>query len=161
MRHLRTKIPILVLVFGLIGAIAGPATAGTYDDCVALAGTDPAQAEVEAHRWAQAGGGAPARHCRALALLAQGAGRRAAELMAAIATDDRTLPDQVRSEILIEAGEIYLGLGELALGRAAASRALLLAREPRPALTLSARCGRPRSPRSWRLSGSSAARWRL
>jgi tetratricopeptide (TPR) repeat protein len=120
-------------------AIAGPATAGTYDDCVALAGTDPARAEVEAYRWAQAGGGTPARHCRALVLLAQGAGRRAAELMVAIAADDRTLPDEVRSELLIEAGEIYLGLGELGLGRDIASRALLLARKPRAALTLSAR----------------------
>jgi tetratricopeptide (TPR) repeat protein len=59
--------------------------------------------------------------------------------MVAIAADDRTLPDEVRSEMLIEAGEIYLGLGELALGRDIASRALLLAREPRAALTLSAR----------------------
>jgi tetratricopeptide (TPR) repeat protein len=135
MHHLRTLIPALALTI----AIAGPATAGPYDDCVALAGADPLRAEVEAQRWAQAGGGSPARHCRALALLAQGAGRRAAELMVAIAADDRTLPDEVRSEMLIEAGEIYLGLGELALGRGVASRALRLARLPRAALTLSAR----------------------
>ncbi|MCH8168649.1 MAG: hypothetical protein IIC03_12090 [Proteobacteria bacterium] len=119
--------------------IAGPATAGIYDDCVALVVTDPAKAEVEARRWVQAGGGSPARHCRALALLARGAGRRAAELMVAIAADDRTLPDEVRSEMLIEAGEIYLGLGELGLGRGVAARALLLARQPRAALALSAR----------------------
>jgi len=135
MRHLRTIIPTLAVTI----CIAGPATAGPYDDCVALAGADPLRAEVEAQRWTQAGGGTPARHCRALALLARGAGRRAAELMVAIAADDRTLPDEVRSEILIEAGEIYLGLGEIALGRGVASRALLLAREPRAALTLSAR----------------------
>ncbi len=135
MRHLRTIIP----AFALVITIAGSATAGPYDDCVALAGADPAQAEIEAHRWAQAGGGSAARHCRALALLAQGAERRAADLMVEIVTDDRTLPDEVRSEMLIEAGEIYLGLGELALGRGVASRALLLAREPRAALTLSAR----------------------
>jgi hypothetical protein len=139
MRHLRTIIPVVALVFGLIGASAGPATAGTYDDCVALAGSDPARAEIAAHRWARDGGGAAAQHCRALALLAQGAELRAAELMVAIAADDRTLPDEVRSEMLIEAGEIYLGLGELALGRSVASRALLLARAPRAALTLSAR----------------------
>ncbi len=135
MRRLRTIIPALALTIG----IAGPVVAGTYDDCAALVATEPARAEVEAQRWVQAGGGTPARHCRALALLAQGAGRRAAELMVAIAADDRTLPDEVRSEMLIEAGEIYLGLGELGLGRDIASRALLLAREPRAALTLSAR----------------------
>ncbi|MGR3716864.1 MAG: tetratricopeptide repeat protein [Thermohalobaculum sp.] len=135
MDHLRMIIPALLMA----GVLAGPATAGPYDDCVALVATDPARAEVEAQRWAQAGGGSPARHCRALALLALGAGHRAAELMVAIAADDRTLPDQVRSEMLIEAGEIYLGLGELDLGRSVASRALLLARAPRAALTLSAR----------------------
>ena len=135
MHHLRMKIPALVLVFG----IAGPTSAGTYDDCVALARTDPARAEIEAHRWLQAGGGTPAQHCRALTLLAQGAEHRAAELMVEIAADDRTLPDEVRAELLIEAGEIYLGLGELDLGHGVASRALLLARSPRAALTLSAR----------------------
>jgi len=135
MDHLRMIIPAVLMA----GVLAGPAPAGTYDDCVALIATDPAKADLEAHRWAQAGGGTPARHCRALALLAQGAGRRAAELMVEIAADDRTLPDEVRSEMLIEAGEIYLGLGELALGHSVASRALLLAREPRPALALSAR----------------------
>jgi len=60
-------------------------------------------------------------------------GQRAVEVV------DRTLPDEVRSEMLIEAGDIYLGLGEFALGRSVASRALLLARAPRAALTLSAR----------------------
>ncbi len=135
MRHLRTIIPALAMAVG----IAGPALAGTYDDCVALAGADPDLAEAEAGRWVQAGGGSPARHCRALALLAQGAERRAAELMVRIATDDRTLPDEVRSEMLVEAGEIYLGIGEIAYGRSVASRALLLALEPRAALALSAR----------------------
>ena len=135
MNEIRTKIAILMLV----GGLAGSAAAGPYDDCVALAATDPAQAEVEAQRWIQAGGGSAARHCRALALLVQGAERRAAELMVAIATDDRTLPDEVRSEMLVEAGGIYLGLGELDLGRVVASRALLLARKPRAALALSAR----------------------
>ena len=136
MRDLRMIIPALVIVGGFAGP---PALAGPYDDCVALAASDPARADVEAQRWVQDGGGTPARHCRALALLAQGAERRAAELMVAIASDDRTLPDEVRSEMLIEAGEIYLGLGELEHGRSAASHALMLARAPRAALTLSAR----------------------
>ena len=135
MRGLRMIIPTLMLA----GGIAGPAMAGPYDDCIVLIAADAARAEVEAQRWIQAGGGAPAQHCRALALLAQGAERRAAELMVQIATDDRTLPDEVRSEMLVEAGEIFLGIGEIATGRSVASRALLLAREPRAALALSAR----------------------
>jgi tetratricopeptide (TPR) repeat protein len=106
---------------------------------VALAKTDPARAEIEAQRWLQAGGGSPAQHCRALALLAQGAELSAAGLMVKIATEDRTLPDEVRSEMLLEAGEIYLGRHAVAEGKAAAEGALLLAQEPRPVLTLSAR----------------------
>jgi Tfp pilus assembly protein PilF len=138
MRQLRMKIMILALAAGIFGPGAA-ARVETYDDCIALVATDPARAGIEALRWVEDGGGAPARHCQALALLAQGADRRAAELIIEIATDDRTLPDEVRSEMLIEAGEIYLGLGEIALGRAAATRALPLASEPRAALTLSAR----------------------
>jgi tetratricopeptide (TPR) repeat protein len=139
MRELRTIILGATMSGAVIAATAGQAGAGPYDDCVELVGSDPARAEVEAHRWEQAGGGTPAQHCRALALLAQGAERRAAELMIRIAAEDRTLPDEVRSEMLVEAGEIYLGLGDLAAGRRTASDALLLAREPRAALTLSAR----------------------
>jgi len=131
---MRTAIAVLALIAGAAGAATD-----SYDDCVALAGTDPARAEVEAQRWERAGGGAAARHCRALALLAQGAEASAAGLMVEIATTDRTLPDEVRSEMLIEAGDIYLGLGAVALGQEAATQALRLSRDPRPALTLSAR----------------------
>lgn len=122
----------------ILAAGAAPAVEN-YDDCVKLVEQDPAQAEVAAGRWAAAGGGTPARHCRALALLAHGAERRAAELMTAIAVEDRTLPNQVRAEILVEAGRIYLGLADLAAGRAAADRAMKLASDPRPVLVLSAR----------------------
>lgn len=138
MRQLRMKIMVLAAATGISGLIA-PVQAEPYDDCIALVAADPARAEVEALRWVESGGAAPARHCRALALLAQGAERRAAGLIVEITTDDRTLPDAVRSDMLIEAGEIYLGLGEVSLGRSAAARALRMAREPRAALTLSAR----------------------
>jgi len=138
MGQLRIKIAALVLTIVIFGLVA-PVKAEPYDDCIGLAASDPARAEIEARRWIEDGGGAPARHCRAMALLAKGAERRAAELIVEIATDDRTLPDEVRSDMLIEAGEIYLGLGEVARGRGIASRALQLAREPRAALTLLAR----------------------
>jgi tetratricopeptide (TPR) repeat protein len=132
------RIPTIVLVLTFAIGIPGQASAGIYDDCVALTATDPAQAENQATRWIQSGGGAPARHCRALAMLALGAEYKAAGLMVAIATDDRTLPDEVRADMLIEAGEIYLGLGELSLGSSVVTQALSLAPEPRAALTLSA-----------------------
>lgn len=121
------------------GAVAGVAAAESYEECVGQVDRDPAQAEVEAQRWEQSGGGSPARHCRALALVAQGAGLSGAQLMVEIATEDRTLPDEVRAEMLIEAGEVYLSEGAIALGEAAANHALRLTKDPRPALGLVAR----------------------
>ena len=134
-------LPRIIAAVPLAAALfATPAQAvEDYDSCVALVESDPARAAVEARQWVDAGGGSAARHCRALALLAQGAERSAAELLAAIAAEDRTLPGQVRADMLVEAGETYLGLGELAAGRAAAERALKLASNQRPALTLMAR----------------------
>ena len=61
MGDLRTIIPLLALVlaFGLAGAGigigVGTAAAGTYDDCIAMVGSDPDQADIEAERWVQAG----------------------------------------------------------------------------------------------------------
>ena len=130
---------IAAAAFGVVLA-AGPAAAvADYETCVGLVESDPEQAEAEAARWAAAGGGSAARHCRALAMLALGADRSAAELLSAIAAEDRTLPAEVRAEMLVEAGEIHLGLGDLEAGRAAVARALKLATDPQPALTLSAR----------------------
>lgn len=126
------------LILGLLAA--APAWAvESYDACVKMVERDPVTAEIEAGRWTAAGGGAAARHCRALALAAQGAERRAAELMTGIAVEDRTLPDQARAELMVEAGELYLALGDLDAGRAAVKRALKLATDPRPALVLAAR----------------------
>lgn len=130
-----TPVLVLAVLFSATPALA----VEDYDSCVALIDKDPASAETEAGQWVAAGGGTPARHCRALALAAQGADRRAAELLSAIAADDRTLPGQVRAEMLVQAGELYLGLADIAAGRAAANGAMKLATDPRPVLVLSAR----------------------
>ena len=123
-----------------IGVFAGrPAMALGYQECVSLVEKAPAEAEVAARRWIDEGGGAAARHCLALALVAQGAERRGAALMTRIAAEERLLPDAVRAELLIEAGEIYLGIGELGAARTAAREALRLAPDPAPAHVLAAR----------------------
>lgn len=138
--HFPRFLRLLAVTALLAGGAGWPAAAvENYDACVALAGTNPEKADIAAQRWIQSGGGAPARHCRALALMAQGAEARAAELMVAIAAEERALPDAVRAEMLVEAGDIFLGLGDLARARAAAENALRLAPEPRPALVLYAR----------------------
>ena len=137
MRKPSPTIPALALAVALA---ATPALAvDNYDACVELVERDPAQAEIEAGRWVAAGGGTPARHCRAQALLAQGAERRAAELLRDIAAGDRTLPGQVRAEMMVQAGEVYLGIGDLVAAQLAADQAMKLAADPRPAFVLSAR----------------------
>jgi tetratricopeptide (TPR) repeat protein len=139
-RQLRRTIPVPALA--LAAALAMTPRAGaveTYEGCLDLVTGNPALAEAEAAEWARAGGGAAAGHCRALALMALGADLRAAELLVSIATDDRTIPDTVRATLLIDAGELFLGLGQIEAGRAVAARALQLAPDPRPALALSAR----------------------
>ena len=96
-------------------------------------------AELMASKWRRAGGGAAAGHCQALALQALGADLRAAKLLTEVASDDRTIPDAVRAEMLIDAGELFLQNGVLEAADVAMRRALRLAPDPRAALTLSAR----------------------
>jgi len=140
MDQLRRMIPVLALALAAAPVMVPRAGAvETYEGCLDLVISNPALAEARAAEWARAGGGAAAGHCRALALMALGADLRAAELLVSIATDDRTIPGWVRATLLVDAGELFLDLGRLDAGRAAAARALQLARDPRPALALSAR----------------------
>jgi tetratricopeptide (TPR) repeat protein len=135
---LRKGIPLLALSIVLAVPPAARAVED-YDVCVELVSAAPSRAEAEAAAWRRAGGGAAAGHCQALALMALGADLRAAELLVDIAASDRTLPESVRATLLIEAGELFLGLGALEAGQAAAAQARKLAPDARPALALSAR----------------------
>jgi len=135
MRALRTGISALMLLLA-----ASPAGAvDSYEACLDLVGKDPRAAERAALAWEQAGGGAAAGHCRALSLAALGADGSAAALLVKIATGERSLPDEVRAALLVEAGELYLGLGEIKAAGEAAERALLLLPRGRGPLVLSAR----------------------
>lgn len=142
MNHrMRMPVAVLAALFAAAATQPGRAQTGTaadYDACMALVAQDPAAAEWRAGRWAGAGGGAPALHCRAMALLAMGAEYRAAEQLVALAAD-RTLEDALRYEVLVEAGGLYLGLGDAKQARALADRAMELNANPAAALALSAR----------------------
>lgn len=137
MRKLCVTIPALALGAALT---ATPALAvNNYDDCVKLVKSDPAKADAAAAKWASDGnGGAAAQHCRALALLAEGLKQPAATLLTSIAARDRELPNQVRAEIMLEAGRIYLDLADLKAGHKAVDEAMKLAKDKRPVLVLSA-----------------------
>jgi tetratricopeptide (TPR) repeat protein len=120
-------------------AVAGPATAvESYDSCIGLVAREAARAEREAAAWAAAGGGAAARHCRALALIAIGAEARAIDELLGIAAEEPGLPAQARADVLVQAGEMLLDEGDSATARAVADQALELVPADRGATGLSA-----------------------
>ncbi len=110
----------------------------SYDECVALIAADAAGAEREAAAWARSGGGAAARHCRALALIATGAGSAAIDELLGIAAEEPDLTAQARAEVLVQAGEMLLDEGDGVTARAVANQALSLAPGDPDATALSA-----------------------
>lgn len=120
-------------------AAAVPATAiEDYDACVRMIADTPDQAEREAAAWASAGGGAAARHCRALALIALGAASSAIDELLGIAAEEPGLTPEARAEVLVQAGEMLLDEGDGVMARAVAGQALALAPRERDAIGLSA-----------------------
>lgn len=116
----RLALPALaMIVSGLLIAPSGPgraalsaADARHYRACVETAGRAPEQAFEEALEWRDRGGGVPARHCAALALVELGRYQLAAERLEEIANDielDRRTADQdMRAEVLGQAGNAWL-----------------------------------------------------
>lgn len=127
------------LVLGVLGGLAAPAGAQTvtdYDDCIALVATDAGAAERAAGEWARFGGGAPARHCYALALIAVGAPGRAADELLGLAAEEGDLSEEARADVLVQAGELLLDEGDAVTAAAAADQALRLVAAHRGALGL-------------------------
>ncbi|MFN3231384.1 MAG: hypothetical protein ACE363_04405 [Alphaproteobacteria bacterium] len=97
---------------------ASTAFANNYEQCIVIVDRSPDRAFEIAAEWRDYGGGAPAEHCMALALIGQGKAERAAELldeMARTIKDDpasegRT-PEQIRlqrADLLTQAGNAWL-----------------------------------------------------
>jgi len=108
------------------GAIGNP-EAGAYENCLRLADTHPRQALIEADGWIGQGGGAPARHCRALALFAQGRYEEAAQALESLAAALRRGPpgaQRLGREAGIQSGHAWLQAGQPAKAADAFSRAL-------------------------------------
>ena len=130
---------------------AGQASAVTdYDACVALVAADPRQAEIEAGDWARfGGGGAPARHCYALALIETGAPSRAIDELIGIAMEEPDLGDPERADILGQAGNLLMQEGDAVTANVVAGQALRLDAANPAALALRARlkleAGEPRA----------------
>ncbi|MEM0988263.1 MAG: hypothetical protein AAGK00_05240 [Pseudomonadota bacterium] len=115
---------------------AAPDQVRDYDVCIALVENTPDDAVRLAGEWARYGGGAPARHCYALALIAVGAPSRAVDELLALAAEEPDLSAEARADVLIQAGEMLLDLNELAAAAFAAGEALRLKPSDRDALGL-------------------------
>lgn len=110
--------------FGAVSAFA----LDDYDTCLTLIQSDPQAAEREAGDWVRyGGGGAAARHCYALALLAIGADGRAAEELIGAAVEEPGLTDEARADLLVQAGELLIEDDDLLTATVVAEQARRLA----------------------------------
>ena len=91
---------------------AHPAAPGAdrYEACVTRAASDPAGALAEAQGWRGAGGGAPARHCEAMALAGLGRALEAAAALEALGLETPLAAQ--RGEIFLQAADLRLAGGD-------------------------------------------------
>jgi tetratricopeptide (TPR) repeat protein len=99
----------------------------SYDSCLARVDEDPKEAYDAALNWQDFGaGGAAAKHCAALALVADGQYEEAARQLEALAAEPGAGGSEARAEILAQAGNAWLLQGKPTLAYNALSRALAL-----------------------------------
>lgn len=119
----------LVLSFGLLtGAAwaADPGDARRYRLCLADANANPAIALKNAQQWDKTGGGLPAQHCAALALVGMGRYGEAAVRLDALARAGQVPDAQFRATLFDQAGNAWLMAGDGARAIASLSSALAL-----------------------------------
>ncbi len=131
-RPLAGGLALLLALLCADGAVAqsdraSKSAAKAYRDCISLAQRDASGAYERATAWMDRGGGDPARHCAAVALVQLGhfeeAGRRLEALAQTMATDDQDL----RIEALAQAAQAWLLAGEQQHAFDAQTEALKLA----------------------------------
>ncbi len=87
---------------------SGPADEARYRACTGLADKDPESALEEAVQWRDTGGGAPAHHCLALALIRMGKFADAAVELDALAGRLGERNRRLRPAVLDQAGQAWL-----------------------------------------------------
>ncbi|MBK1663134.1 hypothetical protein CKO38_03440 [Rhodospirillum rubrum] len=126
---------VLALAFLACGLAVGPGNAAEgagasaerqYGACMALARSRPDQAFEKAGQWKALGGGVPARHCEAVALLGLKEYGEAARRLEALAEDVK-LARGLRVDLLTQAGQAWLAVGDLSRAYANQTTALQLA----------------------------------
>lgn len=121
-----------------------------YSGCLALARKSPAQAYSAALAWRDQGGGDPAQHCAAAALLGMGHHDRAAREMEALAASmkERGAREALRAELLGQAANAWILAGRPRDAEAALDRALTLAPD-NAALLVDRGIARASQDRNW------------
>jgi tetratricopeptide (TPR) repeat protein len=119
---------IFCLAFGLLAALPARAAdddAAHYTRCMSQAGANAAAALADATAWSKAGGGAPAAHCAARALVGLKRYGEAAAKLDALARASST-PAGMRPEIFAQAGNTWLLAGNGAKAATSLRAALTL-----------------------------------
>jgi tetratricopeptide (TPR) repeat protein len=118
----------LLLSWLSITAVAQPAAeAERYERCMALARKDPTAAWEMALAWQAEGGYHPADHCAAVALIGLHQYGEAGMRLEALAQAMVRAPKELRAEVLDQAGQAWLLLGNAERAQADLSAALKLA----------------------------------
>ena len=106
---------------------ASQPVASRYDDCVALVAADLDLGRLAAQQWVDAGGGANARHCLAIADLQAGFPKLAAVRLQDIAERRDAGDDLIRARLLSQSAEAWLEADDPDQALAALERAFELA----------------------------------
>lgn len=129
-----------------------PADGDRYQQCIDKAKDDPDQAFEDALEWRDLGGGPPAEHCIAMALLELGYAEDAASRLDALARrSDAGTPEQ-RSDLLMQAGDAWLLAKRGRLADETFSAALMLT--PRKADVWAARSRARAMEEDWQMAVS-------
>lgn len=94
------------------GSLA-PATAQNYDQCLALARSQPERAYEQANMWHDMGGGFPAEHCAAVALIGLKKYSEAAQKLENMAGAMMQADPSLRGDALEQAGSAWLLANEV------------------------------------------------
>ncbi|HZS84757.1 MAG TPA: tetratricopeptide repeat protein [Stellaceae bacterium] len=106
-----------------------------YARCMAEARRDPAAAWDSALAWRGTGGGHPAEHCAAVALIGLHRYSEAGKRLDKLAAEMAKAPAALRAEVLDQAGQAWLLAGDMARAESALTAALAAAPEDPGLLT--------------------------
>src|SRR4051812_29083761 len=114
-----------------VAAMPGPprsaeANAASYERCMKLARAEPEAGRRQAQEWQRKGGGHPADHCFAVALVGLRQYKEAAGRLEALGQAMVRAPESLRAEVFDQAGQAWMLAGDPAHAYAAASLALEL-----------------------------------